>query len=508
MPATNFGDDIRIRETSDGYLIEYLPTEQTLLVGRNGTEADALDATAFSAGAHGGVELVTAADGADICDAINQVLGEAGAGGAVVVEPGRYTKDGGAPINTAISGQAPDQTVIAYGATVEPKDGADAMPVDNTADGFAVIGGTWLGNIGPESGDHNNTNVYPRPVGSRASDGVAFRDLTAGDAAQAINHITSTNATVVGCAVEPVNYFVQNCINFIRTSGGLAAGNRVGPFTDTGVFLDRSEHIDSTAYIKSAADHGAFGYDIAGAKHCTARGTVRGRGQLDHASYVHRKAKVDPLVPCENIVVDMTVHALSSTGHDIRDSDDVRLRGTLIGEDSSGTVTMTRPWQYASPDGLVTAPTIDADLTVRGGTHTALATAPGADAAFLDSSSYEAVNSGGVTISYSGSNSEVDVSLRNSGNVIVGTGGACTVDATTRPTTDTNGQVTLDWSVDYRFVDKPALDVALEQAGSWHVTSWTTDSNGRYSGATIQITDGSGAAVADGVGVIATLVGT
>jgi len=65
--------------------------------------------------------------------------------------------------------------------------------------------------------------------------------------------------------------------------------------------------------------------------------------------------------------------------------------------------------------------------------------------------------------------------------------------------TDANGQVavTFDFAMNY----KPVLDIALESNNLWYISSWSTDVNGNYTGATIQVTDTGGTAVGSGVTV-------
>lgn len=75
--------------------------------------------------------------------------------------------------------------------------------------------------------------------------------------------------------------------------------------------------------------------------------------------------------------------------------------------------------------------------------------------------------------------------------------GPIAVDAFAGETTDSNGQVSVTFDATYTV--KPDLSISTESAGSWHVASWSTDGSGRYNGVTLQLTDGSGAAVGSGL---------
>lgn len=80
--------------------------------------------------------------------------------------------------------------------------------------------------------------------------------------------------------------------------------------------------------------------------------------------------------------------------------------------------------------------------------------------------------------------------------------------ATRRGKTGPNGQVDIDWSDAFAFGDEPLINITTTQAVHDYVESYDTNANGRFIGATIQITDPSGTPVGNNVDVNAKIMST
>lgn len=420
--------------------------------------------------------------------AIERYINNADEGDVIRISPGTYTDVGDLVFPST------NVTVIAYGAQiVATEDGISGAPARwpdfNGQDRIRIFGGTW--NANPTGGDPPVDGVadYGFANSGGTIEGCRVQDVTAtGFASMSIRPRNWTDGVVSDCrAVDTETGFCM-VLNTDCTFTGLTAHT----FGDTFILADRND----TCVFEGGAAHG----DPTGCTH-----------GIDAPSNTDCRFE------------DFTIN-MAGDGTDV-----VNVRDDA-GTASTGCVFDVTGYNAVSYGARVQAGAAH-EVTIKGeysGMATGVSVAAGTSVidAYIHDVSGKGIQSPGGTVIVNGavvdspgtqgisveSGEVVSATVRNgavgSPNYLFVTGtsgqnlGPAYVD---RSTTDASGQVVLDWTDTFAFGDKPHLSVQLEAAGEWYVVGWSTDANGRYTGATVQVADSAGAAVASGAVVNTTV---
>lgn len=440
----------------------------------------------------------------DLFAVINDALDRAGEGGKVSVENDEYTKSAGKAVSTQLTTSAEDQKIEFNGSRIELSDGSDIDMVELQHDGVTMKDVTLLGN-------RSNNNIHTCISSTDGLHDIVVENCKVSAAPHGI-HLIGLNSskiiatgTILDKSDADVAIHIDSCNNVIVNTFN-ARG-----FTEDGVLVENSSNIlSSSVEVNPVTDaNAATGYHLKGVTDSRFSGVVAANGKADIGvlDEAYDIGGADEQGSTGN-VINVNVVAANDIAYHIKDAEKERVSGLVSGDIEGGGQT-TQAFLVEDANGINNPQSVlDIDATNVDRITDTNETGP--NVGLNIEGHFSKV--GGDSIIGAGGSGKVDVRFGQSVNSpAIRTVSGTSVVAESSPrraSTDNNGQVTIDWSDEYRFADKPIVSATLEQAGQWHVATWNTDADGRYTDAVIQVTDSGGAAVGNNVAVHARLDGS
>lgn len=449
-----------------------------------------------------GIKIATEDNFDDIGAAVNEALERAGPDGAVFVEPKRYVKENDNPLETPIETQYRDQTVFAWGADVELADGVNDEPVKINHVGFTLENLNILGN-------EDNNSIQSALISDNNVSDISIRDIDVSGAPVGIYLVGVEDSFITGSNTAESGANVGVGIRMDQCDSVTISDTSVTGFTDTGVNLNRCSDISTASFVVSPADGASANAGVL--LHGTVNSSINVVVDADDNVSEGVKSQVfDPgganeTVPDGNSVKG-NVNGVSDIGIVLSDAESEEVKLNINGGHSNGRT--TQAFLIEEPEGVTNA---SHRIDINGSTLTRVTdtqlsgtnlgvTVRGHYIKIQETSTYQL---GGESFSrFTFGNAVANPAM----NVLTGTDMAFNQLAK-KAATGAGGIVNVDWSNKFALDDKPNINVTLEQAGQWHVDSWSTDANGRYTDVDIQVTDSAGADVGNNVDVNARVVG-
>lgn len=444
-------------------------------------------------------------DGDDIFDATNKALTEAGSDATVFVVPGRYNKSNGNPVSTQLKSQAEGQRVNFLGADVQLADGADVDPIHITHDSFN------LENLLISANRPNNTNTRALHVDNVRDFSGENIEFASADIAVEFTNTRNSGFTSANSQSDVAD--VGTSILAVSCSNSSFINSNITGFENYGVELRNCEDMVLSSLVITTNPSGQTvaeaGLLVKGTVQSRIDTTVESQGDVKRGVYTKpfdiggtNETKSD------HNRYEVKVEGARDIGIHLEDAGSETVNGLIDGEYDTGRTTKALSVDF--PNNIDQSPGHLLDINTQ-------------KCVRVTDSTVDTNNAGIRMIGHHQQMQEVSNITLNGTSVFNPSFGPAmpkpsfnigvdtTVEAEVRAkrtTTDSNGQVSLSWSDLYAFDERPILSVQLETSGQWYISSFTTDANGRYTGATIQVTDSSGTAVGTGVNVIAVLQGT
>lgn len=441
------------------------------------------------------IEIAWDEEGKDIGQSINDALSRAGEDGAVIIEPKQYTRANGKPLSTQITTQAKDQTIYAFGADIEMDDNVDVNPLHIANTGFKLVDLVILGN--------QNNNSFT--AGITNDDGIRdikLQNVQVADSPTGFKFTNLSESSIIATKTEESTGNLENGLILDECQDLEVIGAAVRNFTGDGITLRRCDNILlSSIFVQPDNQDADVGIVVEGTTASRISGLVRGKGVVDTGllDKPYDPGGSNEVISTGNSI-NMQIDGAVSKAFHFSDVQTEVLQGSVKGDYDGGRTTQAVLIDF--PNGVVDNPghTLRVDAS---------------DVTRISDTSIDSANAGTKLTGHFSKLSEVsNIQLAGRSTLeltfgvstpkpAVHTGDNTSVNFKQsvlkgKKTTDNNGQVEIDWSDFYAFTETPILSVTLEQAGQYHISSYNTDAQGRYTGATIQVTDSSGTAVGNG----------
>lgn len=439
----------------------------------------------------------------DIGQVVNDALERAGKGGYVIVENGKYLKSEGNPLETTITTQAEGQRIDFRGSDIEMADGtSNSRMVSLEHDSAAISNGNLRGN-------RNNNGSIQDVVRCENIAEPSLFDIEVSGAPTGIFFDNTENGQVTTSGTTEANQDVDDALVLRQTEDTSVIDAKTSGFNNDGIRLENCFAVVTRALgiVPESGLSASNGVHVLGSRDCIVGGTIDADGELD-------KGVVDEGFDVGGAeeefstanVFNMAITGVNDIGFHIRDAEKERVRGLVDGTKPVGRT--TQAFLVDAPNGLADP---QHDINLSGITLTRITDTAesGPNVGMRLSGHFSKISD--VSDITAGGQSTVNFQFGQAVNnpaANIGSGTQVAQQITSnRATTNPSGQVTIDWSDSYHFEDKPILSVSIEQAGQWHVDSYGTDGSGRFTDATIQVTDSSGTAVGNNVQVNAKVLG-
>lgn len=451
-----------------------------------------------------GIEIAREEDGDDIFDAVNKALASAGTDSTIFVEPGEYFRENGKAVSTQLQTTHEGQIIDFLGSDVELADGADVDPVHIIHDSVSIRN---LRIVGNRANNTFNYGIHADSVKDVGLDNIEISETPIG-----IQLTSIRGGRIVDIGTD--TYVADVDVGIRATDSentGILESFVVG-FSDHGVEIVNSEdmHVLSSA-IATSPDGQAVatsGLHVVGTMQSQFDVSVESLGDVTNGvlSEPYDPGGANEALSDQNSY-DIKVEGADEVGIRLSDAVDSRVTGHITGE--GGDPRTTQAFLVDHPNGINDTPAHNIALDISKCTRVTDTQISSANSGMQITGHYRQIsetstiqsNGTGVFTPTFGPSTPNPVF-----NVLTDTSMEAKIRAR-RATTDTNGQVEIDWSDRFAFDDKPIVMVQLENAGSWYVDTYNTDTNGRYISATIQVTDPDGTVALSGESVLAMLNG-
>lgn len=439
----------------------------------------------------------------DIFKVINEALDDVGQDGKVIVENGRYNRQNGRAPRSQLRTSAEGQYIDFQGSDFELDDNVDEDMVNIQHDSFKME------NVNLNGNQQNNNITDVVKTSTNVLDCV-LHNVECGGAQHGIHLVEANESTVYQSGTELESDVVDIPIYAEECSDTSIIDAKFSSFVKDGIRIDNCTAMDiqNFAAILSDTIISDTGIRVKGSQGCYIQGVITGRGLADVG------IKDEPFdvgganerISTRNNYI-LNISGINDIGFHISDAEKHKINGLIDGETPTGRT--NQAFLIDAPNGLANPQhTIDiSGSTIDRITDTSVS---GTNAGMRVNGHYSRVsNPSDITF---GGESQVQFTFGQATpnpTVFVGTETTFrTRQSAKKQKTGGGGQVDIDWSKLYAFEDKPVINATLEQAAHWYVDSYDTDAQGRYTGATIQVTDTSGTPVGNNVDINTKLEGT
>lgn len=432
----------------------------------------------------------------DIFKVINEALDDVGQDGKVIVENGRYNRQNGKAPRSQLRTSAEGQYIDFQGSDFELDDGVDDDMVNVQHDSCK------LENVNLNGNQQNNNITDVLKTGSETIDCV-LQNVECGGAEHGIHLVNANEATVFQSGTELESDVVDIPIYLEQCSDASIMDAKFSSYVKDGIRIDDSTAIDVQNFASILDDTiiSNTGIRIKGSQGCYIQGAITARGFADVGiqDEPYDIGGANERISTRN-TYNLNLSGVNDIGFHISDAEKHKIDGLIDGETPTGRT--SQAFLIDAPNGLANPQhTIDiSGSTLDRITDTSLT---GTNAGVRVNGHYSRIsNVSDVTF---GGESQAQFTFGQATpdpTVNVNSGTRLVVRQTAKKEkTGASGQIDFDWSKRYAFEDKPILTATLEQAGHWYIDTYDTDAQGRYTGATIQVTDPSGTPVGNNVQV-------
>lgn len=452
-----------------------------------------------------GTEIAREEDGDDIFDAVNKAAERAGSDTTIFVVPDEYTRANGNPVSTALETTHEGQIIDFLGGDVEFADGwshdygihisndsctIENIVIDGNRDNTTHQAGIYVDNVV----DATIRNYEIRNI-DNGLEAVGVRGASVDDV-----ETTKDDADIF------MGIKFENCENSAIRDCNLHG------FEQHGVHLEYCQDLSLDGCVVTTAPAGQSlaeaGFYNEGTIQSRFEVAVESQGDVQYGVLAEPNdiGGTDETPPRANSY-DLKIEGAQDVGLQLNDCINESIDGIIDGEYDTGR--SNEAFNVAFPNSIVDSPGHRIEVSTVKCTRVTTSNVDSQQAGMHIRGHHQQMQETS-SLRFNGSSffrpSFGPGMPQPAFEVLTGTHTEAQVRAQ-RSQTGGSGQVSIDWSNQYVFEDKPILDVQLEQAGEWYVSSYQTNADGNYTGATVQVTDSSGTAVGSGVNAIVKLIG-